>query len=166
MRRLFAGTVLVGLVVFGVSAAFAQTQYPPHASTAFVEPSGACGSAASVGGSGWQADSTVTITFDSTGVGSATTDGSGSFSTTIQIPNPASVSSHTVDFSGLDTHGAPQTDGATFTVTSCGAVSTAALAFTGSNYTGLYVGGAVALILVGLVLSITAARRRRTRLEI
>jgi hypothetical protein len=170
VRRLFAGTVLVGLVVlFGAPGAFAQTQYPPHAPTGAVEPAaGACGSTVTVTGSNWKANSTVTLTFNSQSValGSVTTDGTGAFNKTIQVPSPIALGAHTVGFSGFDQANGPQNVSSTFSVTTCGAVASAGLAFTGSNYTSLYVGGAIALILVGLMLSIAAARHRRTRFEV
>jgi hypothetical protein len=171
VRRLLAGSVLVGVIVLGASAAYAAPSYPPLGPSGTVDPSAAaCGTTVTVSGSGWLADSTVSVRLDSTSIGSATTNGGGSFTQSVQIPTAISVGAHTVTFSGENSSSTPESVTTTFTATSCGVLAAAtttssgALAFTGSNIS-LYVGAAIALILIGLMLSIVTTRRHKARFE-
>ena len=86
-----------------------------------------------------------------------------------EIPTAISVGAHTVTFSGENSSSTPESVSTTFTATSCGVLAAAttssgSLAFTGSNVS-LYVGAAIALILIGLMLSIVTTRRHKARFE-
>jgi PQQ-like domain len=74
-----------------------------HAATATIRLSPTSGlptSSVKVKGSGFGASETVTITFDSTPVKVTTSSGTGTFSTRFQVPQAASIGTHTVTATG------------------------------------------------------------------
>jgi len=177
LRRFGVASGLVALTLFGMPAvAGAQSvgpAYTPHAPTASVDPSAtACGSTITASGTMWKGGTVVTITLDGQSLGSATTDGAGSFSTSAVVPNPLSLASHTVTETGLDQSTPPAgvSVSTTLTITSCvggkqvtrpGVGGSTNLAFTGAKNISLYVGIGLLLVLLGFVLTIVGRRRRR-----
>jgi hypothetical protein len=190
MRRLLALAALAGLVLGGLgSAAFAQTiSSGLDAATVAVRPSDdPCGSTVLVSGTDWMGGTVVTISIGSQTLGSATTGPTGEFSTSVQTPSPLPLGGNSVVASGVDQNGQSESVATTFTVTSCtqvagvvvsrpgavvggiavpGLTNQQALAFTGSSSnTSLYVAIALVMLLVGLVLTIVTARRRKVRFD-
>jgi LPXTG-motif cell wall-anchored protein len=102
---------------------------------------------------GCAANETLTVFFDGKPIGTVTAGETGDFSGAVSVPPGTPAGSHPVTISGA-------TCSTSFTITVQGN-----LAFTGSSsHTSTYVWGAVAAIMVGLVL-VVATRRRRRRLH-
>ena len=157
MKRLGMMLGIVGLTLL-VVAAPAWAQYPGKAAAGASDRTPQCGQAFTVSGSNWLPDSTVTISYAGSRLGTATVDGDGAFSAPVTIPcgAPASTcgTSNSVSVTGTDASGDPATVAFGVTI-SCGT------AFTGSQFdlpmgvliaAGLLVLGSGALVL---------SRRRR-----
>lgn len=173
MRR-FAATLAAGLILvaLGGGSAFAQTPYPiptsgsTSVSQATVEP----GEPFTVSGSGWQPGSTVTLTLfsDPVRLGTATVDGSGSFSTQVSVPNSVTAGSHTLQVSGTGADGQPRTTSTRIVVVGAASASrgtgsgTSDLADTGVAV-GRTVALATALLIVGVGALLVTRRNSRVR---
>jgi hypothetical protein len=172
MRRLLVVMLLGAIPVIVGNAASAQV-YPPAGATFAIDPSLiSCGGSVTATGSGWQAGATITLTLasDPQTVGTAVVASDGTFNSTFTPPSTLDEGAHTVTASGTAANGLHTDLSTTLTVRSCPAagavpVRGGALAFTGSDNTGLIVAIAVLLLLLGAVLTIAAARRRKASLE-
>jgi hypothetical protein len=110
-----------------------------------------------VSGNHWLENSTVTISLKGDGtLGSATTDGNGSFSTIVTIPSGAPTGLTEITCSGRDGNGDPVVLGTTITIAAASVVT----AFTGARLE-VWMFLAISLFGVGLGL-ILISRRRRT----
>jgi hypothetical protein len=152
--RALAGSVV--MLAFFTGPALAQ--YPPDEPTAgvtdsVVEP---CGTTM-VTGSGWEAGSTVEITFDGEVVATATVASDGTFSTTVTIPCDTAPGTYVLGITGTAEDGSVQTVTQDITVVAAGGGA----AGTGADVsTGMMLMGG--LFVVGVV-TIVATRRRRAR---
>jgi hypothetical protein len=126
-------------------------EYPPSVST--TQPPVLVGGEVVFRVTGCAANETLTVFFDGKPIGTVTAGETGDFSGAVSVPPGTPAGSHPVTISGA-------TCSTSFTITVQGN-----LAFTGSSsHTSTYVWGAVAAIMVGLVL-VVATRRRRRRLH-
>ena len=158
MRRVIGVMGVMFLMAAGTAAlalpAGAQAIYPPT-SCSLQLASGATASAGStlgVSGTGFAADSVVTLAVNGESVGQATASGAGTINTTIAIPSnatsPATISA--------------TPPGCSLTVALSAGAATRPLAFTGSDSEPLVIAGIVALAL-GAALVFGARRRSGTR---
>lgn len=167
-RILIATSALcVSVVLAFPTAAFA---YPTSSSgtvstsvfSAIVDP---CHSD-TVSGSGYQANELVTVTLGGPNLvlTTATTDGTGSFSKTFELPSSVRPGSYSIASSG--TSGDTSTTGLTVGTGGCAvtsaAVSGSGLAFTGADIAAVSGAGAVALALGGTLVLVARRRRRST----
>lgn len=157
-RLLGMGVIAVAAVALGAGPAGA-VEYPPSSPTASVSSSTATpGGTVSVQSSGWQADSSVSLTLfsDPVSLGSVTADSSGAFSTTVTIPSGTAAGAHRIVLSGTDANGNAATQEIAITVTV--AAGDGSLPRTGSDSPPYILFGA-GLLLVGAVLAVVARRR-------
>lgn len=162
---------LMPVLVLGGTPASAQAgtcppggtpAYPPAAcelavSTTQVRP----GEPVAVSGGGFAPNSTVTLRFDSTQVGTAQTNATGVLSTTVTVPANAAPGPHTITAVGTDPSGRPRQLNATVSVLGVQVTRDGTLPRTGSSST--VPGGIAGIVLVGVgSAAIVAARRRRT----
>lgn len=141
----------------------ANNQYPPSAcglalGRSQVRP----GEALSVSGGGFRPNSAVTIVFRSAPVtlGSATTDASGAFTTTVTIPADATPGTHTIAATGVNPNGTPRELASTITVLGAETARGGTLPRTGASMAVPVGISGAALVAVGS-LAVLAARRRR-----
>jgi hypothetical protein len=158
-----AALMSTGLVLASGTAHAAQCpasspQYPSDTCDVTTSTtSGAPGSDVVVAGNGFSANCGVVVRFDSTQVGTATSNAAGHFSTSVTVPSGASAGAHTITASDSCSTFVLATQ---FTVT---AVSgSGGLPFTGAIFWPLLFGGS-GLVIAGLAL-VVAGRRRRTGL--
>ena len=171
-RLVAAAFVVISMVFAAVSlgAGSASAAYPPgtNPSIALSKSSGLTGDSVVVTGSGFSLNSSAALSFHSTAVslGSVSTSSTGTFTTTITVPNVA-VGPHTI--SATD-GGTGQVASAAFAVTGQGALGSGGsgsgsggggggLASTGVAVLGIASLGLVLLIGGGLML--LAGRRRK-----
>ena len=125
-------------------------QYPPRGVIVVVNPNVDAGGEAVFAGSGCAANEPLEVLFDGKLVGAISADAEGKFAGSISIPPGTTPGPHT-----LTVKGAVCVLNATITVAGN-------LAFTGSSsHTGTYVLGALAAIMLGLVLVVGTRRRRQ-----
>ena len=148
-------------------------EYPPEGGTFEIDPSFvACGTTVTGTGSSWQPGSVVVFTIGGKTLGTVQTATDGSFSTTFILSDSLEVGDHVITAQGFDPSGNPAAVSTSLTVTKCGtevagiAVFRGKLPFTGSDRTGVLVGGSVLLILVGTALGVAFRRRHRLPFDI
>ncbi len=155
-RVLVAAAGLTALSALVAAPAFGQ--YGGTTGALTIPTTVSAGEVVSLSFSGCAANTAVTVSFDSSRLGSLTSDSAGAVSRTITIPSSASAGSHTVTATCANPAGATLT--VTQTVTVAAATASSALPFTGANAVP------VALIALGLCLMGGAAtlvsRRRRS----
>ncbi|MBW3557592.1 MAG: LPXTG cell wall anchor domain-containing protein [Actinobacteria bacterium] len=149
-------------------------QYPPgECNLRLSRGAAARGDAVVAAGSGYRPGSRVEVTLNSDPIslGSATTDGAGAFEHRFTVPASASLGSHTVTASGVDSNGAARVLSAGLEVTAAsGAAAAPAGARDSSTLprTGLATAG-MAAVGAGLValgtFAVMGARRRRPGLQ-
>ena len=88
---------IIGLALFG---SLRLTSHAASTSIAFSANSGPPTTTVTIYGTGFGINETVTLLFDTTSVGTSTTDSSGAFSTVITIPNLALPGYHVVQATG------------------------------------------------------------------
>ena len=88
------------IIVLGMLA-LASTQSAATATLKLSPSAGAPSSNITASGTGFGANESVQILFDSTNVGTATTSSSGAFTKVVQVPRTASPGAHTVQATGL-----------------------------------------------------------------
>ncbi|WP_409330140.1 fibronectin type III domain-containing protein [Trujillonella humicola] len=159
-------TVHVGVVPAADSAASFPSSVPaksgdlggPAGQSGSVTP----GSKITLTGSGYLANSTVTLLVYSSPqvLGTVVADANGAFSVTVEIPAGLAAGSHTLVAAGVDAAGNPRYLTMPITVTAAGAAAgSGGLAYTGADVAVPALGGLAALALGGgLVL---AGRRKR-----
>ena len=181
ITRLIVGPAVAGVAMFGVaplvlastaSASPAVAQYGPvSAATLFVSSTTvAPGGTVTVSGTGFDANSTVTLTLDGVVIGTATTNAAGAFSTTVTIPSGLAAGYYTI----IATDSLGRTSSITIYVTGASTTAVAApsaaapsstsssssgLAFTGTDAAATAGAGAGAIALGGLL--VLGSRRRR-----
>lgn len=154
MKRVFLVAVLP--LVLAMSATAAAQEYPPsegdlEVSDSTVTPGGTI----TVEGTGCEADSDVTITFDDDEIDATTADGDGAFSESVDVPDDASEGTHTLEATCPDADGTGnRVLGIQITVSDEGG-----LAATGSSSTVplTLVGAGIALL--GVVLVVVVRQR-------
>ncbi len=155
-----AGGLLLALAFLAGSAS--AQQYPVQESalqvgTSQVRP----GESVTVSGDGFAANSTVTVTFDATVLGTTQTRQSGAFSMTVTIPITASPGSHTLAATGVAANGATRRLASTVNVLGAGVARQGSLPRTGNGFAAPLAASAALLIGAGSVV-VVAARRRRS----
>jgi hypothetical protein len=163
VRRAAVFLAAIACVVMSTVVAGAQTSpYPAHAPTCSVsQGTVAPGESVTVSGKNWLANSTVNISLKGDGMlGSATTNGQGSFSTVVTIPSSAPTGASEIICSGRRQNGDPLVLGTTITIGSAGLVT----AFTGAQIE-VWMFLAIALFGVGLGLLLITRRRRSSPLR-
>jgi LPXTG-motif cell wall-anchored protein len=186
IRILATGTLIAATAMFGLmGAAGAQTnnpnnngnnnpcapgqggtppsrsQYPPSQCGLRLGQSQARpGEPVSVAGDGYKGNSGVSIDFHSTttNLSDPTTNGSGSFSTSVVIPSNATPGQHTITATGTNPDGTPRELSAAITIT--GGSGNLPRTGSSSKTIPLTVGG-IGLIVAGGA-AVAFARRRRT----
>jgi LPXTG-motif cell wall-anchored protein len=168
MMRVIRGAAAIGAVLaigaLFTGVALAQ-QYPPKAPSVGVsDATVTAGESVTVSGSGWQAGSSVSLSFHSapTSLGSANVRADGTFSTGVTIPSSASAGTHLIVASGTASNGRQRSVSTEVTVLAAAGAS-GTTAFTGAQVQTWMVAAAVLLAIgIGLVL----ASRRRSRVSI
>jgi LPXTG-motif cell wall-anchored protein len=164
VRRAAILLAAVGCAVMSTAVvALAQTSpYPANAPTCSVaQGTVAPGESVTVSGENWLPNSAVTISLKGDGtLGSATTDGEGSFSTVVTIPSSAPTGLTEIICSGRRQNGDPFVLGTTITIGSAGG----GIASTGAQIQ-VWMFLSIALLGVGLGLLLIARRRRSSPLR-
>jgi hypothetical protein len=162
VRRKVAFIAVVAGLALGLGPAAPAFAYGPNAPAIQANTSSTTpGGSVDVTGSGFCLNCTITLTLHSNPVtlGTTTSDGNGSFSTSVSIPSGTEPGSHAIVATDPDGDSASTailvsaTTGPTIAASS-------GLAFTGADIAALSAIGAVALA-VGGMLILTGRRRRR-----
>lgn len=138
--------------------------YPPAAcelavSTTLVRP----GDPVAVSGGGFAPNSTVTLRFDSTQVGTAQTNSTGVLSTTVTVPTNAAPGTHSITAVGTDPSGRPRQLNATVSVLGVQVTRDRDVDLPRTGSSSTLPAGIAGIVLVGVGSAATvAARRRRT----
>ena len=167
-RRVLLTTLITGLaLMLATPVVQAQTNsqsitYSGVCSIAVTPPNPTAGTTATVSGTNFPSNQTFSITFDgTTGLGSATTNGAGSFSKDVTIPADASAGPHTISVPCSTTNVESTTTVQVLAAGVTAPLSPAPLARTGTDVEPL--------VLIGLgavaagVAFILASRRRRSQ---
>jgi hypothetical protein len=163
MRKLLFVLAAIGLVSMTGLAAAVAVDYPATTGPLSVSPTSVeAGGTVTVKGGGFAPGATIQIVIASTPTLLTTVgaDGSGSFSTTVTIPESIEAGAHTLSATGASPSGGTVTLSTAITVNKG---SEAALAFTGSN-TAALAGVAIAVIAVGALF--VGVTRRRSASEV
>ncbi len=164
MRRLRVAAVIAVMVgLASPSAAYAQ--YGPGTGALTVTPTTlTAGQAFTASGGGYAPISPVTVTFTSDPVvlASITTDATGSFTATLNVPANAALGPHTISASGKAPDNSARILTAAVTVVAIGGAANKPLVRTGPSSIGPLIMWGVLLIAVGFV-AVVAVRRSQFR---
>jgi hypothetical protein len=159
-----AALVGLGLSLGWSTAAFA---YGPNAPSLATDPSTVClGAAFAVSGANLTPTESITLALDTSSpvtLGTANTDPTGAFLTTVTLPSNTTPGTYSVTATG----GAGDSSTSVVTAKNCAggiaftAASTGGLAFTGADIAAIASVGAIALALGGMLV-LTGRRRRST----
>lgn len=160
MTRRIALTFVTGLVaLLTLASAASAQQYPPASGTLAANKSQARpGESITISGTECPANSTVTVTFDNTQVGTVQSGADGSFTTSVAVPSGASPGAHTISATCVLGNGTTRRQSVAVEV--LGAAQAGALPRTGNDLTTPLALGAATLIGLGGI-AVIAARRRR-----
>ena len=155
-RVLVVALGCMALAVFVAAPAFGA--YTSGAGALGIPTTVSAGEAVSLSFSGCAGATAVTVNFDSSSLGSITSDSSGNVNGSITIPSGASAGSHTVTASCADPAGGTLTVSQDVTVAGA---STSGLPFTGATVLPL-VFTALGLCVIGGIAAFATRRRRST----
>lgn len=156
------GALFAAMLLLSGGASAAPT-YPPPTSSApggiqVSDTTPQPGETITVSGQGCQANTPLTVFFDSTQIGSGTTDANGSFSISVTIPSDASPGHHTISVTGANCPGS-NVLGIEVVAPSSASGGGGTLAGTGVAVVGIGALGVV--LLAGGAMMLMAGRRRR-----